>query len=194
MLQFIDYKNKLNTVNQKKNLILYGAGTLGKVTLQVLKNLDIEVDFFCDSDVRKHHLKVEGKDIISPEKLVGLDKDTNIFVCNIYFSSIVPFLKNSGFTNIYNSSQLFNDLDVNDFKIANADGKSIMEPLKLKREIDFYNEMSKKEFDQFFRVNDYMTIIQKKEKVQKLKNLFINDEDFKKIIDKVANQFQKEGK
>jgi hypothetical protein len=39
-----------------------------------------------------------------------------------------------------------------------------------------------------------MTIIQKKEKVQKLKNLFINDEDFKKIIDKVANQFQKEGK
>jgi|TARA_B100001964_G_C14120923_1_gene548262 hypothetical protein len=56
------------------------------------------------------------------------------------------------------------------------------------------NEISKKEFDQFFRVNDYMTIIQKKEKVQKLKNLFINDEDFKKIIDKVANQFQKEGK
>ena len=145
MLQFIDYKNKLNRDNQKKHLILYGAGTLGKVTLQVLKNLDVEIDFFCDSDVRKHHLKVEGKNIISPEKLVGLDKDTDIFVCNIYFSSIVPFLKKSGFTNIYNSSQLFKDLDVNDFKIVNADGKSIMEPLKLKREIDFYNEMSKKE-------------------------------------------------
>ena len=54
-------ENKLDRVNPKKHLILYGAGTLGKVTLQVLKKLDIEVDFFCDSDVRKHHLKVEGK-------------------------------------------------------------------------------------------------------------------------------------
>ena len=69
-------------------------------------------------------------------------------------------------------------------------GKNIYQNLINNKE----NEISKKEFDQFFRVNDYMTIIQKKEKVQKLKNLFINDEDFKKVIDKVANQFQKEGK
>ena len=94
--------------------------------------------------MRKHHLKVEGKDILSPEKLISFDKDTDIFVCNIYFSSIVPFLKKSGFTNVYNSSELFNDLDVNNFKIESADGKSIIESLKLKREIDFYNEMTKK--------------------------------------------------
>jgi hypothetical protein len=145
MLHFKDYQNKLSKFSKKNNLILYGAGTLGKVTCQTLKNKGIEVDFFCDSDVRKHHLKVEQKNIISPEKLKTLDKDSDIFVCNIYFSSIVPFLKESGFKNIYNSSELFSDLDVNNFKIVTADGKSIMEPLKLKREIDFYNEMSKKD-------------------------------------------------
>ena len=102
MLHFDEYLSKLKQFSKKNHLVIYGAGTLGKVTLQALKKYNLEVDFFCDSDVRKHHLKVEGKDIISPEKLISLDKDTDIFVCNIYFSSIVPFLKKSGFTNIYN--------------------------------------------------------------------------------------------
>tara|TARA_B100000315_G_scaffold255544_1_gene299137 strand:+ start:1505 stop:2752 length:1248 start_codon:yes stop_codon:yes gene_type:complete len=145
MLHFSDYQNKINKFAKKSNLVIYGAGTLGKVTSQALKKYDIEVDFFCDSDKRKYHLKTEKKKIISPEKLQSFDKETDIFVCNIYFSSIVPFLKKSGFKNIYNSSQLFNDLDINDFEIASADEKSIMHPLKLKREMDFYNEMSKKD-------------------------------------------------
>lgn len=145
MFQFSDYQNKLSKINKKNDLILYGAGTLGKVTCQILNSKGIDVDFFCDSDDRKHHLKVEQKNIISPEKLKTFEKNVDIFICNIYFSSIVPFLKESGFKNIYNSSELFNGVDVNDFKIETADGKSIMEPLKLKREIDFYNEMSKKD-------------------------------------------------
>jgi hypothetical protein len=142
MLQFDNYLKK---EEKKDRLIIYGAGTLGKVTLQALRKYNFEVDCFCDSDVRKHHLKVENKEIISPEKLTEFDKDTDIFVSNIYFSSIVPFLKETGFKNIYNSSQLFNELNVEDYKILSADGKSIMEPLKLKRELDFYNEMSKKD-------------------------------------------------
>jgi len=145
MLQFKDYKNKSNLASLKKPLVLYGAGTLGKVTLQVLKSLGIEVDFFCDSDKRKHNLKVLEKNILSPEKLETFEKDIDIFVCNIYFSSIVPLLKKMGFKNIYNSSELLTDLNLNNFKIASADGMSVMEPLKLKREIDFYNEMSKKD-------------------------------------------------
>ena len=142
MLQFENYLKK---EEKKDRLIIYGAGTLGKVTLQALRKYNFEADYFCDSDVRKHHLKVENKEIISPEKLTEFDKDTDIFVSNIYFSSIVPFLKETGFKNIYNSSQLFNELNVEDYKILSADGKSIMEPLKLKRELDFYNEMSKKD-------------------------------------------------
>lgn len=145
MLQFSDYQKKIGNSVKKDTLIIYGAGTLGKVTLQALRNYNYEADFFCDSDNRKHNLKVEEKNIISPEKLIGLSQDTDIFVSNIYFSSIVPFLKKSGFKNIYNSSQLFSELNVEDYKIVTADGKSIMEPLKLKRELDFYNEMSKKD-------------------------------------------------
>jgi len=39
-----------------------------------------------------------------------------------------------------------------------------------------------------------MTILQKKEKVQKIKNLFINDKEFKKVVDKVANRINQEVK
>ena len=56
------------------------------------------------------------------------------------------------------------------------------------------NEINIKEANQFFRVNDYMTISQKKEKVQKIKNLFINDKEFKQVIDRIANQINQEVK
>ena len=49
------------------------------------------------------------------------------------------------------------------------------------------NEITKKEYNDFFRFNDYMKNSQKEEKIQKMKNLFINDKEFKKVIDQVAD-------
>ena len=80
MLHFADYQSKLNKSNKKDHLIIYGAGTLGKVTLQTLKKHNIDVDFFCDSDVRKHHLKVEEKDIISIASTVYLKKKSHLSI------------------------------------------------------------------------------------------------------------------
>ena len=48
------------------------------------------------------------------------------------------------------------------------------------------SEISSKEYNDFFRINNYMKNKQKIEKIQKLKNLFIYDEKLKKIIDQVA--------
>jgi hypothetical protein len=49
------------------------------------------------------------------------------------------------------------------------------------------NEITKREYNDFFRLNDYMKNPQKQEKIQKMKNLFISDKDFKKVIDQVAD-------
>jgi DNA-binding PadR family transcriptional regulator len=54
------------------------------------------------------------------------------------------------------------------------------------------NDISTRELNQFFRLNDYMKNSQKEEKIQKMKNLFINDKEFKKVIDKVASTLTKE--
>ena len=48
------------------------------------------------------------------------------------------------------------------------------------------DQITIKEFNQFFRLNDYMKNTQKEEKIQKIKNLFIHEKEFKKLIDKVA--------
>jgi DNA-binding PadR family transcriptional regulator len=48
------------------------------------------------------------------------------------------------------------------------------------------NDISTRELNQFFRLNDYMKNTQKQEKIQKIKNLFIHEKEFKELIDKVA--------
>ena len=53
-------------------------------------------------------------------------------------------------------------------------------------------EITSKEFNQFFRLNDYMKNSQKEEKIQKIKNLFIHETEFKKIIEKISNNLKKE--
>ena len=54
-------------------------------------------------------------------------------------------------------------------------------------------EISSREYNDFFRLNDYMKSNQKTEKIQKIKNLFISDKEFKKIIDQVADSQSKGG-
>ena len=55
MLQFTDYLN--NSKSQDSILVIYGAGTIGRLTLEALKEKHIKVNFFCDSDTRKKKYK-----------------------------------------------------------------------------------------------------------------------------------------
>ena len=73
--------------------------------------------------------------------------------------------------------------------------KEIIENIKMRLvNSSAYKKISNKEekklnmldFHQFFRLSEYMDIKKKREKIQKLKNTFINDEEIKIIIDKVA--------
>jgi len=55
------------------------------------------------------------------------------------------------------------------------------------------DQITVKEFNQFFRLNDYMKNTQKEEKIQKIKNLFIHEKEFKELIDKVATTHKNGG-
>ena len=135
------------TVNNLKDRIIYnngkvvvfGFGTVGRLTLKSLKNLEIKVDYFCDSDSRKHNMTHDAVKVVSPDELFNFEKNANIFISNDYFRSIVPMLKEKNFTNLFNSTELLNHANIE--KIYDGD----LYPLKLKRRIDFYNEMAKKE-------------------------------------------------
>ena len=48
------------------------------------------------------------------------------------------------------------------------------------------NEISSREYNDFFRLNNYMKNTQKNEKIQKIKNLFLTDKELKKVIDELS--------
>ena len=147
MKEFSSFKEKFSS-NDK--LILFGAGTLGKLTHIALAEKDIKVNYFCDSDKRKQGKKIENTKIISPEDLDEFDKNSKIFICAIYFSAIIPLLEKKGFNYLYKSTELLDNLDIEKYyKRVSIEGNGYLEPLKLKRDIDFYNEMGRK--------NDYIS-------------------------------------
>ena len=134
---------QLNTINDiiKKNsgkVVIFGSGTLGKLSKKVFDKLGIKVDFFCDSDERKHNQFYESVKVIGKDELNKLDKNTNIFISHDYFLAVMPDLEENNFDNVFTVTELLNYPGILDM----YDGD--LYPLKLKRRIDFYNEMSKK--------------------------------------------------
>ena len=53
------------------------------------------------------------------------------------------------------------------------------------------NEVKSSEFQNFFRINEYMDKKQIKEKIYKLKNMFINDINLKNNISLITNEFER---
>ena len=59
MLLFSDYL-KQTSKNNNNLLIIFGAGIVGRLTLEALNQRNINVDYFCDSDPRKQKLKINS--------------------------------------------------------------------------------------------------------------------------------------
>ena len=98
MLQFSDYvKNTQKNINKDDLLIIFGAGIVGRLTFEALKEKNIKVDYFCDSSARKQKIQIENTKVISPSDLDKFNKNINIFVSTQYFDFVVPLLKNKGF-------------------------------------------------------------------------------------------------
>ena len=75
MLQFSDYvKNSQKNIKKDDILIIFGAGIVGRLTFEALKEKNITVDYFCDSDARKQKIQIENTKVISPS---DLDKFNN---------------------------------------------------------------------------------------------------------------------
>ena len=116
MLQFSDYINKLQKNQNKRNLlVIYTAGTVGKLTLHALKEKNIKVDYLCDNDSAKWNTTIENIKVISPNELDKFDNNIDIFIAYYLFSAIVPSLENKGFKNLYLSTGLLTDASINTF-------------------------------------------------------------------------------
>ena len=113
MLQFSDYLKKTNNNRSTKNeTVLYGAGLVGSIALEVFAEKEIKIEYICDSDKKIQDKKrINNIKIISPSQLDNLNRDTDIIVSARYFRSIIPFLKNKGFNNLFKLTDLMSGLN-----------------------------------------------------------------------------------
>ena len=136
--------------NNSKKTVLYGAGLMGRIALYYLIREGIEIDCFCDSDIRRRGEIVENLKIITPEDLNLMDKNINILISNKYLNSVSRLLDKNSFKNVFDCADIIGSLDLDDFYKKNSStleikgGVGSFPLLKLKREAEFYIEMCKK--------------------------------------------------
>ena len=143
MLNFSDYAKKYSQNNNNLSII-YGAGIVGRMTLEALSQRKIKVDLFCDASPEKQKIKVKNIEVISPESLDKLNKETDIFVSIQYFNSIIPFLEKKGFKNLYKVTDLLSDVNLEkSYKSEWAVelGLSEIPYNSALRIVDYYNKM-----------------------------------------------------
>ena len=58
MLQFADFENSYKPNQKDGKIVIFGAGTVGRLAHLALKDHGIEIDYFCDSDKRKQKHKI----------------------------------------------------------------------------------------------------------------------------------------
>ena len=61
----------------------------------------------------------------------------------------------------------------------------------LKAKENKLSQIASNEFQNFFRINEYMDKKQIKEKIHKLKNMFINDKDLRNNITEITTEFER---
>lgn len=62
-------------IQNKENLIVFGAGHLGRRVKRLCKKYSVKIDFYCDSNPKKWNTKFDEEiEIISPEKLKGFSQ------------------------------------------------------------------------------------------------------------------------
>ena len=141
MLQFSDYLKKINSNRSTKNeTVLYGAGLVGSIALEVFAEKEIRIEYICDSDKKIQDKKrINNIKIISPSQLDNLNRDTDIIVSARYFRSIIPFLKNKGFNNLFKLTDLMSGLNFEKYY------KGYLPLIKVQRLANYYVMMGMEE-------------------------------------------------
>jgi len=132
-----DLSNTLKKSNEK--VVLFGAGVIGEISFYAMRQIGIDVDFFCDSSETKQGKSYFDIKTISPEELAKFKTKTNIFITNNYVSTISSQLKKKNFSNIYDCVGL---LEKTNF---NSNSNLSVAPLKIERLIAFYKNMCMKD-------------------------------------------------
>jgi len=145
--EILSLKNEIQETKEK--VILWGAGDVGELSYVALKQLGMEVDYYCDNNSAKHNTEYLGIPVISPEKLGKLSKNSIVFISCNYLDIIDKQLKILGFSKIYNCIEILSKAD-----FSTSSEVKFLHPLKIERRIEYYKSMCfKNDYSQTGKLN-----------------------------------------
>jgi organic radical activating enzyme len=109
-------------------VVLFGAGDIGKLAHYALTTLGVPITAFCDGSKLKQNRLYGGTEIWPPERMDTLPRDSVVFICCNYLSSVSNLLDGFGFDRIYHCANL---LDAFDFSGANIG----LDPMFIERKV-----------------------------------------------------------
>lgn len=141
MLNFKDFLEKYDN----KPVIVLGAGLVGHVITNYLKQKKIKVKFVIDNNLRRQNQKLNDIKIVSSDYLNDLDKETKILIAHRYFDSAIALIQEKKFNNFFSCHDLMSKIDQKIFYKGN------MPTLKVERLLNYYVLMANKK--QFLKMN-----------------------------------------
>lgn len=94
------YKELVEYVKSTSTIVLFGASNLGIELYKILNVNNVNVEYYCDNDLRKYGKYIMGKKVLSPNELSNLDNPC-IIISSIYYQEIGNQLENMNIKNVY---------------------------------------------------------------------------------------------
>jgi organic radical activating enzyme len=92
-------------------VVLFGAGSYGKIAHYALAQLGIPLAYFCDSDDKRHGTSYCGVEVIAPERLPSLGSNVQVFISSNFLVPIIATLENLNVQNVYDCVSLLEAVD-----------------------------------------------------------------------------------
>lgn len=94
-------KKFMSFISEKQNIVLYGAGGIGNMTYNILKEKGFKVCYFIDDNENKWGTNIDGIEIISRKEIKKKDKFM-IIICVPFPENAYKRLVHEGFKDVYN--------------------------------------------------------------------------------------------
>jgi hypothetical protein len=130
-------KLKSSLRESSAEIVLFGAGDVGKLAHLALSRCDVRVSCFCDGRADKLGTAYCGIPVRHPDVLHSTSRDAIVFVCNNYLTSVVSQLEQLGFVNIHHCGPLLAESDF-------SEGDAGMSLNEIKRKIVWHQEECRK--------------------------------------------------
>lgn len=116
---------------RKKGVSIFGTGNYGKITLQTLKKININVNYFVDTNKKNFDSKLCDINIISPKKLFSINSNEFILIASLNHKYIKKMLKELKVNNSYNIDFLFKNIDLNNLNGISWNPERVVKQLDL---------------------------------------------------------------